>query len=32
MILAIFQNERVYEGNQNFLNAVYPMRPVDGGR
>ena len=25
MILAIFQNERVYEGNQNFLNAVYPM-------
>jgi hypothetical protein len=25
MILAIFQNERVYEGNVNFLNAVYPM-------
>jgi hypothetical protein len=25
MILAIFQNERVYEGNENFLNAVYPM-------
>lgn len=25
MILAIFQNERVYEGNANFLNAVYPM-------
>jgi hypothetical protein len=25
MIIAIFQNERVYEGNDNFLNAVYPM-------
>ena len=25
MVLAIFQNERVYEGNLNFLNAVYPM-------
>ncbi len=25
MILAIFQNERVYEGNENLLNAVYPM-------
>jgi hypothetical protein len=25
MILAIFQNERVYEGNEGFLNAVYPM-------
>lgn len=25
MILATFQNERVYEGNLNFLNAVYPM-------
>ena len=25
MILAIFQNERVYEGNEVFLNAVYPM-------
>ncbi len=25
MILAIFQNERVYEGNVNLLNAVYPM-------
>ncbi|MFZ0494294.1 MAG: hypothetical protein WBG11_01235 [Methylocella sp.] len=25
MILAIFQNERVYEGNLNLLNAVYPM-------
>ncbi|TLG72792.1 hypothetical protein [Methylocystis sp. B8] len=25
MILAIFQNERVYEGNINFLKAIYPM-------
>jgi hypothetical protein len=25
MILAIFQNERVYEGNSHLLNAVYPM-------
>lgn len=25
MILAIFQNERVYEGNEYFLNALYPM-------
>jgi hypothetical protein len=25
MILAIFQNEGVYEGNENLLNAVYPM-------
>jgi hypothetical protein len=25
VILAIFQHERVYEGNGNFLNALYPM-------
>ena len=25
MILAIFQNERVYEGNLWVLNALYPM-------
>jgi hypothetical protein len=25
MLLAIFQGERVYEGNENFLNAIYPM-------
>lgn len=28
MILAIFQSERVYEGNANFLNAVYPMPSI----
>ena len=28
MILAIFQDERVYEGNENLLNAVYPMPSV----
>src|SRR5882672_9305327 len=25
MIIAIFQDERVYEGKLNILNAVYPM-------
>ena len=24
-MLAIFQNDRVYEGNARLLNAVYPM-------
>jgi hypothetical protein len=28
MVLAIFQSERVYEGNANFLNAVYPMPSI----
>jgi hypothetical protein len=28
MIFAIFQNERVYEGNLNFLHAIYPMPAV----
>lgn len=35
MMLAIFQNSRVYEGNENFLNAVYPipsLTPVDVNR
>jgi hypothetical protein len=28
VILAIFQNERAYDGNENFLTAVYPMPSV----
>jgi hypothetical protein len=28
IILAIFQSERVYEGNHAFLNAVYPMPTI----
>ena len=28
MILAIFQDERIYEGRGNLLNAVYPMPTI----
>lgn len=28
MILAIFQSERIYEGNLHFLHAIYPMPAV----
>jgi hypothetical protein len=30
MTLAIFQNDRVYEGNAYFLNAVYPRPSLSG--
>ena len=31
MTLAIFQNDRVYEGNSRLLNAIYPMPSLSRG-